>query len=345
MSEYTQSRGQRGSESGRATYPPPHSYPLAVRDYGFITALGLLMESLPYALARLGVDLAFAVGGIVWLVITFGGAAWLGAHVAQVFGVVWFIGCIVGVGWFWGAVLRYLLHLIECGHVAVLTELITRGRVGNGDESMFAYGRRVMLERFGQVNALFALNALVRGVLQAFHRTLDWVAEMVPIPGLDSVSSLINIILRAATRYVDKVILSYSLARGGDDAWSDAREGIIYYCQNAKPILKTSIWIVILERVLSVLVWILLMVPAAGLTVLLPHAVRETGGLITVIIAIMLAAAVRNAFVKPVFLIMMMIRFHTLIEGQPIDASWNDYLASISDKFRDLGRRVSPARA
>jgi len=185
----------------------------------------------------------------------------------------------------------------------------------------------------------------VRGVLQTFHRTLDWVAEMVPIPGLDSVSSLINIILRAATRYVDKVILSYSLARGGDDAWSDAREGIIYYCQNAKPILKTSIWIVILERVLSVLVWILLMVPAAGLTVLLPQAVRETGGVITVIIAIMLAAAVRNAFVKPVFLIMMMIRFHTLIEGQPIDASWNDYLASISDKFRDLGRRVSPARA
>ncbi len=87
------------------------------------------------------------------------------------------------------------------------------------------------------------------------------------------------------------------------------------------------------------------MVPAAGLTVLLPQAVRETGGVITVIIAIMLAAAVRNAFVKPIFLIMMMVRFHTLIEGQPITASWNDYLASISDKFRDLGRRVSAAPA
>ena len=101
----------------------------------------------------------------------------------------------------------------------------------------------------------------------------------------------------------------------------------------------------ILERGLSVLVWILLMVPAAGLTVLLPYAVREAGGIITVIIAIMLAGAVRNAFVKPIFLIMMMIRFHTLIEGQPINASWNDYLASISDKFRDLGRGASAATA
>jgi hypothetical protein len=341
MSEQARS----GSSAGQAVYPPPHSYPLAVRDHGFATALNLLIQSMPYALARLGVDLAFTLGGILWLVVSIGGAAWLGTYVAKVFGLVWFIGCAVGVGWFWGTILRYLLHLIECGHVAVLTELITHGRVGNGNESMFAYGRRITLERFGEVNALFGLNALVRGVVQAFHRTLDWIADMIPIPGLESVSSLINIILRAATRYVDKIILSYSLARNDNDTWEEAREGIIYYCQNAKPILKTSIWIVILERGLSALVWIVLMVPAAGITVLLPSALREAGGLITVIIAAMLAAAVRNAFVKPIFLIMMMIRFHTLIEGQPINADWNDYLASISDKFRILNRGFSSAAA
>ena len=63
--------------------------------------------------------------------------------------------CVVGVGFFWGTILRYVLHLLSCGHVAVLTELITRGQVGNGSESMLAYGRRVVTERFGQVNALF----------------------------------------------------------------------------------------------------------------------------------------------------------------------------------------------
>jgi len=344
MSENARSEAPPGSNP-QQTYPPPHSYPLAVRDHGFATALGLLMQSLSYSLARLGLELAFTLGGIVWLVVAIGGAAWLGTHIAQAFGWVWFIGCAVGIGWFWGTVLRYMLHLVDCGHVAVLTDLITHGRVGNGDESMFAYGKRITLQRFGQVNALFALNALVRGVVQAFHGTLDWIAGMIPIPGLDSVSGVVNLIIRAATRYIDKVILSYSLARGDNDAWSEAREGIIYYCQNAKPILKTSIWIVILERGLSVLVWILLMVPAAGLTVMLPQAVRETGAIITVVIAIMLAAAVRNAFVKPIFLIMMMIRFHTLIEGQPINASWNDYLASISDKFREIGRGAAAAAA
>ena len=235
------------------------------------------MQSLPYALARFAILLGYTVACIVWLVVTFGGAAWLGTHIAGAFGVAWFVVCVVGIGWFWGAVLRYLLHLLACGHVAVLTDLITHGRIGNGSELQLAYGRRVVTERFGQVNALYGLNMLVRGILAAFHRTLDWVAEMLPVPGLESLSNLANIVMRAATRYLDKVILSYNIARNGQDPWRGAREGIVYYCQNAKPILKTSVWIVILERVLSFLLWLALLAPAAAITVLLPGSVREFG--------------------------------------------------------------------
>ena len=143
------------------------------------------MRSLPYALARFGILLGCAVVCIVWLVVAFGGAAWLGTHIAGAFGFVWLMLCLVGAGFVWGTILRYVLHLLACGHVAVLTELITRGQVGNGSESMLAYGRRVVTERFGQVNALYALNLMVRGVLAAFHRTLDWVGEVLPIPGLE----------------------------------------------------------------------------------------------------------------------------------------------------------------
>jgi hypothetical protein len=71
--------------------------------------------------------------------------------------------------------------------------------------------------------------------------------------------------------------------------------------------------------------------------------VRETGGLITVLIALLLAGTVRAAFLKPLFLIMMMVRFHTLVENQPINAEWNQRLAGMSDKFRDLGQGVVAA--
>jgi hypothetical protein len=337
-----------GAPSGPTSEAPAgtgvrHSYPLKVRDHGLATAFGLLMQSLPYALARFGILLVADLVGIVWIVVTFGGGAWLSAHIAQAFGLVWIVAWIIGVGWFWGTVLRYALHLIACGHVAVLTELITRGEVGNGSESMFSYGKRIVTEKFGQVTALFAMNALVRGILQSFHRTLDWIGEMLPIPGLESLASLLNMLLRAATRYMDKVIFSYNLARNEPDPWLGAREGIIYYCQNAKPILKTSIWIIILERVLSVILWLILLVPAGLITLMLPQSVREMGGFITVLVALLLASAVRAAFLKPLFLIMMMVRFHTLVENQPIDAEWNQRLAAVSDKFRDFGSGVMGA--
>ena len=321
--------------------PVRGTYQLKVRDHGLATAAGLLMQSLPYALARFGIQVALTVAIIVWMVVAFGGATWLGTHVAAAFGVVWLIVCLVGVGWFWGAVVRYGLHLIACGHVAVLTELITRGQVGNGSESMFAYGRRVVTERFGQVTLLFGFNALVRGVLNAFHATLDWVSEMLPIPGLEGFAKLLDVVLRSATRYLDKVIFSYILARNDGDPGRDAREGIVYYCQNAQPILKTSIWMVVQEKVLSFLVFLLMLIPAGLVTAALPHSIRETGGIVTVVIAVMLAMAIRSAFVFPLFLIVMMVRFHALVENQPIQAEWDARLAGISDKFRALGQGMA----
>ena len=132
---------------------------------------------------RFAVLLAFSVACIVWIVITIGGSVWAAAHIAGVFGFAWFVSCAIVAGWFWTAILRYLLHLIECGHVAVLTELIVHGRVGNGTESMFAYGKRVVTDKFGQVNVLFAMNLLVRGVVNAVHNTIEGIGHMLADPG------------------------------------------------------------------------------------------------------------------------------------------------------------------
>lgn len=318
----------------------PHNYPLAVRNSGFFSAIGLLMRTLPYALMRFAVSFAFSIACIVWLTITLGGAAVAGRFIAPVFGVGWFITCLVAAGWFWGAVLRYVMHVIECGHIAVITELITHGRVGNGNESMFAYGKRIVTERFGEVNVLFAMNLLVRGVVNAVHSTIEGIGHLLPIPGLHAIGNIVTAILRAATRYMDKVIFSYNLACGDPNPWRSAQQGLVYYAQDAKPLLKQAIWIVILERILSILLWLALLVPAAAVTAILPHAVRNVGAVVTIAIAALFAMAARGAFLKPVFLIMVTIRFHELVEHQPINQEWVARLEQLSTKFRDLGQKA-----
>lgn len=337
VADDTDRTGDRSAESsdGRGI---PHSYPLVAHDHGLATALGLLIKTLPYALARWGVLMGSAVACGGWIVAGAGGAAWLGTHVSMAFGVCWLVGALLIGGWIWGGALRYVLHLVACGHVAVLTELITQGRIRNGDEGQFAYGRRIVVTRFGEVTALFGLGVLVRDVLRAFHNALDTFDEWLPTPGVSTIVGLINAVLAAATRYLDKVVLSYDLARGGDDPWRSVQDGLVYYCQNAKPILKTAIWMVVAERTLSVLLWLLLLVPAGFVTTLLPEAVRDYGAVVTILVAALLAMTLRAAFITPLFLICVMIRFHALVHDQPINATWVGYLDGLSDKFRQIRR-------
>jgi hypothetical protein len=231
-----------------------------------------------------------------------------------------------------------VLHMIACGHVAVLTELITRGRIGDGNEGQFAYGRRIVMARFGEVAALFGISMLVRGVRRAFHNALDTLGEWLPTPGVSTIVGLVNTILSAATRYLDKVVLSYDLARGGDDPRRNVQDGLVYYCQNAKPILTTSIWIVVVERSLSILLCLLLLVPAGFLTMVLPDPIPDYGAVVTILVAALLAATLRSAFIQPLFLICIMIRFHALVQEQPINATWVGYLDGLTDKFRQIGR-------
>ncbi|HXU81135.1 MAG TPA: FHA domain-containing protein [Polyangia bacterium] len=310
-----------------------HSYPLAIEDAGLGTAFGLLMKTLPFLLVRLGILVAFTFLGVaVWAVALLG--FWLFRKVPIV-GLVWFVMVLGAAGWFWRAILRYTLYMLKAAHIAVLTELLTKGEVGNGQQSMFSYAKEVVKERFGEINVLFALDLLVDGVVGAFNRTLDWVSSLLPVPGLDSVAGVVKAVLRASTTYIDETVLSYNLARGDENVFRSSKDGLIYYAQNAKEVLKTGVYVVVLEKVLTVLIWVVMLAPAFAMSYFVPR----TGpfAFFTVfIISFLLAGNVRSAFLKPLFLTMVMIKFHTQIRDQPINETWDARLESASDKFREL---------
>jgi hypothetical protein len=180
-----------------AGYPPPqalaqaaaprgavrHSYPLAIRDAGFGTAVGLMMKTLPYAIIRFGILVAVSIVTVIWYIVAFGGWALLGTKIHPFVGLAWFVAACGIYGYLWWLVVRYFLYLLKCGHIAVLTELITQGQIGNGSQGMFDYGKDVVKSRFAEVTVLFVIDRLVSGVVRAFNRTLDFVAGLLPIPG------------------------------------------------------------------------------------------------------------------------------------------------------------------
>jgi hypothetical protein len=322
-----------------------HSYPLAVTDRGFATALALFTRTLPYALARFGILLAVSLASIVWYAVTFVGGAWLGLHVHTLAGWVWvFTGFSLG-GYLWWTLVRYALYLLKAGHVAVLTELITHGQIGSGAEGMLAYGKRVVTERFGQVNAMFALDVLVHGIVTAFNRTLTWVTDMLPIPGLQGIVGVVTAIVRAATTFIDEAIFSYSLARGDDDAFRSARDGLIYYAQNSRTVLKTGVWMVVIDKAASFAVWFVMLAPAYVITWLLPSSVAGVGGFFSFVVAALFAWNVRAAFVEPLLLTWMLLEFHVAVREQPIDLVWDERLSAASAKFVELKTKITGERA
>ena len=313
-----------------------HSYPLAIQQAGFGTAWRLVARTLPYAVVRFGILLAFTIGTIIWFGMTFGLAALLGSVVHPWMGVAAFIAGAGSYGYVWFIIIRYGLYLLQAGHVAVLTELVTKGELGNGSEGLFAYGKRVVTDRFGQVNALFALDLLIRGVVGAFNRTLNFVAGLLPIPGLQSIMGIVSAIVRAATTYVDETIFSYNLARGDENTWRSSKDALIYYAQNSQEILKTAVWVVVLDKFLTVVVWAVMLLPAFLMLAILPESAKPGGFIGGLVIAALLASNVRQAFLKPVFLVMVMTKFHVLVHDQPINLTWDQRLSSASRKFGEI---------
>jgi hypothetical protein len=331
--------------------PVRHSYPLAIQQAGFGTGFSLVMKTLPYALVRFGILVAVTFGTVIWFALTFGGMALLSAKVHPFAGLMWMFAGLGTYGYAWWFIARYALFLIQAGHIAVLTELITTGSIANGATGMFDYGRKVVADRFGEVNALFALNVLIRSVVFVFNRTLNVASHFLPIPGLRTVVGIVNAIVRAATRYVAQTVFSYNLARGDENAWRSSKDALIYYAQNSGEILKTAIYVVILDRVLTALIWAVMLAPAFLMLAILPESAKPGGFVGGLLIAALLASNVRQAFLQPIFLVMVMTKFHLVIKDQAINAEWDARLTSLSGKFRDLkskaeqGWRPSPSPA
>jgi hypothetical protein len=151
---------------------------------------------------------------------------------------------------------------------------------------------------------------------------------------------------------VAQTVFSYNLARGDENAWRSSKDALIYYAQNSGEILKTAIYVVILDRVLTALIWAVMLAPAFLMLAILPESAKPGGFLGGLLIAALLASNVRQAFLQPIFLVMVMTKFHLVIKDQAINAEWDARLTSLSGKFRDLKSKAeqdwrpspSPAR-
>jgi hypothetical protein len=304
-------------------------------DFSIGQALGLMGRTAPFIVLRV---LVYAGIAIAYVLVTGVGAGvgWgIGAFGDMDFragSTLW--GGIIGFGLTAGVLYfarEYILYIVKAGHIAVLVELIDGRGVPQG-RSQIDYATEIVRQHFAETNVLFGVDLLVKGVLAAILGLIQGIASFLPIPGLANVIALVRAFLRVAIGLMDEVVLGYLMRTHATNPWQGAETAVVLYAQNYKVLLKNAAWLTIIMYVLSFVVFLVMLAPAAAVVWFIPNA-WGAGGFI---FALVFAWAVKAALIEPFAIAAMMEVYFRVIEGQSPDPAWDERIGQVSRKFREL---------
>ena len=309
-------------------------------DFSLSRAFGMMLRTMPFLLFRLAVYAGIAVATVVVTGVGAGlgwGFGALGGSDGRAVGAMW--GALGGLGIAGGALYlarEYILYLVKAAHIAVLVELLDGDMLPEG-KSQIDHGAAVVKSRFAQSSVLFGLDQLIKGVIAAVTGLLDGVAAVLPIPGLNNIVGILRAFLKVAVGFVDEIILAYAIRTKSENPWASAQDALVYYGQNYKVMLKNAAWLAVIIYLLSFLVFLVMLAPAAAVVWLIPGA-WSAGG---VIFALIFAWAVKAALIEPLAVTCMMQVFFKTIEGQSKDPAWEARLDGLSNKFGKIKTKAA----
>ena len=308
-------------------------------DFSVGAAMSLMVRTLPFIALRMavyfGITLAYVLVTGAGAGIGFGVGA-LGDAGFQATSTFWggAIGFgIVGAVMYWAR--EYILYIVKAGHIAVLVELIDGKPMPEG-RSQIQHGSAVVKERFAEASVLFAIDQLIKGVLRVITGLIRGVLSVLPLPGVRQLIGILHAFLRVAVGFIDEVILAHAIRSGSTDPWASAKKALVLYAQNYKVMLKNAAWLAVIVYLLSFIVFLLMLAPAALVVYLMPGA-WAAGGFV---FALLFAWSVKAALLEPFAITCLMQVYFKTIEGQQPDPEWDARLEQMSGKFRELKART-----
>lgn len=308
-------------------------------DFSLGGALGMMARTMPFILLRMAVYFGITLG---YILVTGAGAGigygvgGLGGEDFRASATMW--GGFAGFGIF-GAIMywvrEYILYIVKAGHIAVLIELIDGKPMPEG-RGQVAHATAVVKERFPQASLLFAVDQLIKGVIKTISGLVRGILGILPIPGVQQIAGIFSAFMRVAVGFVDEVILAYAIRTKSENSWRSAKEALVLYGQNYKVMLKNAAWLAIFVYGLGLLVFLVMLAPAALVVYLMPGAWAAGG----VVFALLFAWSVKAALLEPFAIACMMQVYFRTIEGQTPNPEWEAKLEQMSGKFRELKGRA-----
>jgi hypothetical protein len=310
-------------------------------DFSLSKSIGAVVRTAPYVILRLIVY--FGIGFAY--VLTVG----VGATIGYLFGRVGGGMEGGGQGGLWGAIIgfgltsavlylarEYILYLVKAAHIACLVEVLD-GKPIPGGQNQIAFGAKFVETHFAEASVLFGVDQVIKGVLRALFRTINFFTAFLPIPALQSLIRIAEAIVRLSLTYVDEVILAYLIRTRTTNPWDTAKDGLILYAQNYSHFLKNALWLAVFLWLITFVIFLVFLAPAAGLLALFPGHLSMWG----FVFAFIFAWAFKAALLEPIAIASLMQVFFKTIEGQTPNAEWEQRLSQASTRFRELGQKAA----
>lgn len=303
-------------------------------------AIGLMRKTAPFILFRavvyFGIAAAYVIAtgvgaGMGWVVGAFGsddfqaGTTFWGGAAG--------FGIVAGILYF---LREYTLYLVKAGHIAVMVEALDGRRLPAG-RSQIDYAQSVVRKRFGEASILFGIDQVIKGVLRAVIRLVGSITAILPIPGLNRIAGLIHGFLKIAVGMLDEVILAHSFRNPEENPYASAKIALVLYAQNARPMMINAAWLTLVTWALSIVVFFVMLAPAAFVVWILPGTMSAGG----FVFAVLFAWAAKVAVIEPFVIACMLQAYFSVTEGQSPKPDWIGKLDSASAEFHRLSESAT----
>ena len=297
----------------------------------------LFRKTMPFAIAKLVLGAATVLISVVLLAILLG-LGWLFGENGMVICIFIWIGA-TGVVRF--AIMNYFGYLVKAGHVAVLAEAVTTGKV---PDNQVNYGKEAVKKRFATSNVYFAVDKLVSGAVKQIQRGISKLGNALDfIPGMGAVTGIANFFVELSLGYVDECCLGYTFYKKEQGAFRSACDGVVIYAQNIKHLLKNAAKTMLKVILLSLLVLVLVFVPIGLLFRLL-----SWNAFIGFLLAVFITWVIKFAFLDSYILCQTMASYMEVAPTTEITFDLYGKLSKISGKFKELfnkGKAEEPQMA
>lgn len=286
-------------------------------------------------------DIYFKTMKFVWLKLALGAAITLVSTI--ILAIFMLIGYAIGgpgiviMLCFWmiftGGIYRFAMYyfgyMLKAGHIAVIAKAVTTGQI---PENQFEYGKQMVASRFATANIYFVVDRLVSGAVHQLQRIVGKVGGALDvIPGMDSITSILQTFIGIALGYVDECCLGYCFINEKEGAFKASCDGVVIYYQNIKKLLKDAAVTTLVVIVTTFIAWLFPFVFILGIFRILHWNIFAA-----IVLAFIVAVVIKTAFIDSWMMVKMMVSYMEVAPSTEITYDLYDKLCKLSNKFKKL---------